>query len=87
MDMMLKILLVEDSKILAGRLSSLIAQMPNAELVGVAETQSAAVDILEREVVDIIILDLHLRQGTGFGGHAGAAQVGCAAARHRADQL
>jgi DNA-binding NarL/FixJ family response regulator len=65
--MMLKVLLVEDSKILAGRLSNLIAQMPNAELVGVAETQSAAVDFLERETVDIIILDLHLRQGTGFG--------------------
>jgi DNA-binding NarL/FixJ family response regulator len=63
----LRVLLVEDSALLAARLAELIRQLPDIELVDVVATE---VDALERETAatpDVIILDLHLRTGSGFG--------------------
>jgi two-component system OmpR family response regulator len=62
-----RVLLVEDSKILTERLTEAIDQIADVQLVGTAETEAAAVALATREPVDVIILDLHLRQGTGFG--------------------
>lgn len=61
----LKVLLVEDSKILLGRLSEALEQV--VDLVGTATTEKAAIALAVREAVDVIILDLQLKQGTGFG--------------------
>jgi CheY-like chemotaxis protein len=36
-------------------------------LIGTAETEAAAIALVAHGTVDVIILDLHLRQGTGFG--------------------
>jgi len=63
----LRVLLVEDSKVLTERLTEAIRQIPDVELVGIADTEIAAIAAATREPVDVIILDLHLRQGTGFG--------------------
>jgi two-component system OmpR family response regulator len=63
----LKVLLVEDSKGLAERLTEAIHQIADIHLIGTADTEAAAVDVVKREPVDVVILDLHLRQGTGFG--------------------
>ncbi len=63
----LRVLLVEDSKVLTERLTEAIRQIPQVELVGTADTEAAAVASATREAVDVIILDLHLKQGTGFG--------------------
>jgi|ERR1035438_9744279 DNA-binding NarL/FixJ family response regulator len=63
----LRVLLVEDSKVLTERLSEAIRQIPDVELVGIADTEVAAIAAATREPVDVIILDLHLKQGTGFG--------------------
>src|ERR1700737_3580443 len=62
-----RVLLVEDSKVLTERLTEAIDQIADAHLIGTAETEAAAVDVVTREPVDVVILDLHLRQGTGFG--------------------
>ena len=62
-----RVLLVEDSKVLSERLTEAIEQIADVHLIGTAETESAAVALVTREPVDVIILDLHLRQGTGFG--------------------
>jgi DNA-binding NarL/FixJ family response regulator len=48
----LRVLLVEDSKVLTERLTEAIRQIADVELL---------------DAVDVVILDLHLRQGTGFG--------------------
>src|SRR6202051_3781211 len=61
------VLLVEDSKVLTERLTEAIEQIAEVQLIGTAETEAAAVALVTREPVDVIILDLHLRQGTGFG--------------------
>jgi DNA-binding NarL/FixJ family response regulator len=63
----LRVLLVEDSKVLTERLTEAIRQIPDVELIGTADTEAAAVASVKRDSVDVIILDLHLKQGTGFG--------------------
>ncbi len=63
----LRVLLVEDSKVLTERLTEAIRQISDVELVGTADTEAAALAAVKRESVDVIILDLHLKQGTGFG--------------------
>jgi DNA-binding NarL/FixJ family response regulator len=63
----LRVLLVEDSKVLTERLTEAIKQIADVELVGTADTEAAAVAAVKKDTVDVIILDLHLKQGTGFG--------------------
>jgi DNA-binding NarL/FixJ family response regulator len=63
----LRVLLVEDSKVLTERLTEAIRQISDVELVGTADSEATALAAVDREAVDVIILDLHLRQGTGFG--------------------
>jgi DNA-binding NarL/FixJ family response regulator len=63
----LRVLLVEDSKVLTERLSEAIKQIADVELIGTADTEAGAVAAVKKDAVDVIILDLHLKQGTGFG--------------------
>jgi DNA-binding NarL/FixJ family response regulator len=63
----LQILLVEDSAVLADRLSDLLNHIPGVNLVGTVDNEHAAVAFAHSQPIDVIILDLHLRQGTGFG--------------------
>lgn len=63
----LKVLLVEDSPILADRLRELIDQLADIELVDTVDNEKSAVQLATAGGVDAIILDLHLKQGTGFG--------------------
>jgi two-component system OmpR family response regulator len=63
----LRVLLVEDSKVLTERLIEAIHQIADVHLIGTAETEAAAVAVVKCKPVDVIILDLHLKQGTGFG--------------------
>jgi DNA-binding NarL/FixJ family response regulator len=63
----LRVLLVEDSKVLTERLTEAIRQIPEVELIGTADTEAGALAAVKRDAVDVIILDLHLKQGTGFG--------------------
>jgi DNA-binding NarL/FixJ family response regulator len=62
-----RVLLVEDSKVLIERLTEAIRQIADVHLIGTAETEAAAIALVTHERVDVIILDLHLRLGTGFG--------------------
>jgi CheY-like chemotaxis protein len=66
-DAMLRVLLVEDSRVLAERLSETLAPLPGVELVGSVDDEAAAVGAASKGNVDVIILDLQLRRGTGFG--------------------
>jgi DNA-binding NarL/FixJ family response regulator len=62
-----KLLLVEDSKILAERLADALSEAIDCHVVSVADSEDEAIAIAKRELVDVIVLDLHLKQGTGFG--------------------
>ena len=63
----LNVLLVEDSNLLAERLAEAIQSVSGVDLVGTAQTEAADVELAKSEAADVIILDLHLKQGTGFG--------------------
>jgi two-component system, OmpR family, response regulator len=63
----LRLVLVEDSKVLTERLVEAMRQIPGIELSAAVDTENAACAVVARERVDVMILDLHLRQGTGFG--------------------
>lgn len=62
-----KVLLVEDSVVVAERLVEVLRAIPEVNLLGTVNTENAAVESLRREPPDIVLLDLHLKQGTGFG--------------------
>lgn len=63
----LRVLLVEDSKLLAERLLELLATIPNTNTLGVVATEKDAIIAVRDMLPDVLILDLHLKQGTGFG--------------------
>jgi len=63
----LSVLLVEDSGILADRLRETVLSVPGVELLATVDCEDEAVAALRRLPVDVLVLDLHLRQGTGFG--------------------
>jgi two-component system, OmpR family, response regulator len=63
----LRVLLVEDSRLLAEQLSELLATTPCTTPIGVVATEQEAVAASIASQPDLLILDLHLRQGTGFG--------------------
>jgi len=66
-DLTLKVLLVEDSRVLAERLIELIHQTAAVDLVGHVDNERDAIAFLKKARIDVVILDLQLRQGTGFG--------------------
>lgn len=63
----LRILLVEDSALLAARLTELLRHVPDVDLIGTLDNEAGALDCMASACPDVIILDLHLRTGSGFG--------------------
>jgi DNA-binding NarL/FixJ family response regulator len=63
----LRIVIVEDSAIIRARLAETLAEIPNLEIVGVAETEQEAVALLRDAQWDATVLDLQLKKGTGLG--------------------
>jgi DNA-binding NarL/FixJ family response regulator len=69
------VLLIEDSQLLARHLLEQLAAIPMVEPLGVVETERQAIEEITRTSPDLIVLDLHLKQGTGFGVLASLAKV------------
>lgn len=65
--MVLRVLLVEDSRVLAERLRESLELLDNVEVVGAVAEESSAVMAARDKQVDVIVLDLQLKEGTGFG--------------------
>jgi two-component system OmpR family response regulator len=63
----LRVLLVEDSSLLAARLAELIRRLPDVDLIDTVQTETDALTQINTAVPDVLILDLHLRSGSGFG--------------------
>jgi DNA-binding NarL/FixJ family response regulator len=62
-----RVLLVEDSRLLAERLRESLEALEGVEVVASVTDELAAVEALAQRAVDAVVLDLQLRQGTGFG--------------------
>lgn len=61
----LRVLLVEDSPVLTSRLVELLEGLPSVQAVTTCDSEAAARSAVL--AADVVILDLHLRQGSGFG--------------------
>jgi two-component system, OmpR family, response regulator len=66
-DSSLRVLLVEDSSLLAARLAELIRRLPDVDLIDTVQTETDALERISAGLPDVLILDLHLRSGSGFG--------------------
>ena len=64
---LLKVLLVEDSPLLAERLREIIDHQEGIELLDTVDNEVTAIQVSKDAAPDALILDLHLKQGTGFG--------------------
>ena len=63
----LRVLLVEDSPVICGLITEIINEVPGVKVAESVESERAAIDAVGRLGVDVVILDLQLRKGTGFG--------------------
>jgi two-component system, OmpR family, response regulator len=63
----LRVLLIEDSALLAARLIELVNPLPDVDLIDTVDTEADALDRISAGNPDLLILDLHLREGSGFG--------------------
>ena len=63
----LKVLLVEDSPRIAGMLCDMLREDELAAVVEVAPDQQSAIEQARNTHYDVMILDLQLKTGTGFG--------------------
>jgi two-component system, OmpR family, response regulator len=63
----LRVLLVEDSPVICGLITEIINEVPGVRVAESVESERDAIEALGRLGVDVVILDLQLRKGTGFG--------------------
>ncbi len=63
----IKVLLIEDSVVLAERMADDLREIPEIQLVGTVDSEVEAIAAMDRQRIDVVLMDLQLRQGTGFG--------------------
>ena len=63
----LRVLLVEDSPYITATLTELISQLPGVDFMGAVASEADALGRISAADPDVLILDLHLRSGSGFG--------------------
>lgn len=66
-DPLLKVVLIEDSWLVRQSLGAILDEMAGVKVVGGAEDESSALELLQREQPDLAIVDLQLRAGSGIG--------------------
>lgn len=62
----LKILLIEDSAEIREALTQSVEASGSMVVVGVADNAADAIRIIDSTAIDAVIIDLHLREGSGF---------------------
>ena len=61
-----RVYVVEDSPIILAALTQRIEDDPRFTVVGHADTAQGAIGELRKSIPDVLIVDLHLKQGTGY---------------------
>jgi DNA-binding NarL/FixJ family response regulator len=56
----LRVVTVDDSPLIAARIGDLLAEIPGIELKGKAGTIAEALSLIETELPDVVLLDIHL---------------------------
>ena len=63
----LRVFLVEDSQSVRDRLTDFLSEPGKVEMIGFAESEADAVRLLQAQPVDVAIVDLNLKEGSGIG--------------------
>jgi len=63
----LHVLIVEDSPLISQKLVDMVGTLPFSALNGVVDTEADACEQLAYDHIDVAIVDISLRQGSGFG--------------------
>lgn len=63
----LKVLLVEDSQLLHELMMELMLELDGIDPIGTVTTEADAIRAIDTQHPDAVLLDLHLKEGTGFG--------------------
>ena len=63
----LRVLLVEDSPVICELIAEIINGVPGVTVAKSVESENDAIEAVGGLDVDVVILDLQLRRGTGFG--------------------
>lgn len=63
----LRVLLIEDSPLLRKLLINMLEDMGGVEICGCAEDQHRALNLLEAQAIDLAIVDIELKEGSGIG--------------------
>lgn len=64
---MLKVFLIEDSLLLQELLGDMLRELDGVELCGCADGEADAMRRLAETPVDLVIIDIELKQGSGIG--------------------
>lgn len=64
--MPLRVVIVDDEPLALRRLKVLLDDMPDVQLVGAASSCAEAADVIEASSPDVLLLDIRMRDGTGF---------------------
>jgi DNA-binding NarL/FixJ family response regulator len=62
----MKVLLVEDSVLIRDTLIELLSGSNDLSIDGVAATQNKAIELLDKQQFDMLLVDIELSQGNGF---------------------
>jgi DNA-binding NarL/FixJ family response regulator len=62
----IKVLIVDDSEVLAASLERILAREPDVDVVGVARTERDALTISADEVADVLVMDYRLGEADGI---------------------
>lgn len=62
----MKVLLVEDSVLIRDTLIEILNGSDDLNIAGVAATQNKAIELLDKEQFDMLLVDIELSQGNGF---------------------
>ena len=62
----LRVFVVEDSPAVRERLQAMLGEIEGARTVGVAAEAQSAIDGIRAVRPDVVVLDLHLAEGSGF---------------------
>jgi two-component system, OmpR family, response regulator len=63
----LQVLLVEDSAIICNLIANIVNNVAGVSVAEKVESEQDAIEVVNHGKVDVVILDLQLRHGTGFG--------------------
>jgi DNA-binding NarL/FixJ family response regulator len=63
---MMKIYIVEDSKMMVERITTTISPIPGVDIIGVSDNEQKAVSEVESLHPELMIVDIRLREGDGM---------------------